>query len=330
MRTLPSALSTHLAEEVTTLAVCWLVTRRDGVFIRGTQHDEDIVVPADSPPDSPASDLPGTYVAAAAITGSSVRSTSDMSVDNLEVNGAVPQDPLLLMDLTAADIEAGLFDGASVKLFLVNWAVPGDGQIILRTGTLGNITRTAEGEYRTELRGLAQHLTQNIIRTYGTNCDAELGDARCGVNVASLALTGTVTAVTSNRRFTATLSSTPTELGYLDGGMLTWTTGNNDDFTMEVKRGAVGDVHGEITLFLPMHLDIEVGDTFSVQPGCDKAAATCKGKFNNIVNFRGHGFWVPGLGEMAAFGGQTAERRARAADLLDYPRPRPGVDFVEP
>lgn len=318
MRNISAALAAHLQGEVTTLAVCWRVERSDGVLILGTEHDQDITIEGDSP----TAPYGGTYSARAGITGSNVRSTSDLSVDNMEVSGAVNAGDLQLVDLSAADIEAGLLDDASVVLFLVNWQAPDDGQIVLRTGTIGEIVRTAEGQYRTELRGLAQRLTQKIVRTYGSSCDAELGDARCGVNIATLTETGTVTAVTSSRQFSATISGTP-DPGDFNGGLLTFTSGENDGFSMEVKSDAYGSP-AEVLLYLPMPADVEVGDTFTIRPGCDKSAAMCKGRFNNLVNFRGHGAWVPGVGELAAFGGQTADKKPRAASFLEYPRTIPG------
>ena len=305
MRSLTAATLAHLQGDVTTLAVCWRVERSDGVLILGTEHDQDIVVTVDHTPIA----LTGVYVALAGIAGSDVRSTSDMSVANMEVTGAINQGDLQIVDLSAADIEAGLLDDAAVTLFLVNWQAPDDGQIVLRTGNVGEISRTAEGQYKTELRGLAQRLSQNIVRTYGSSCDAELGDARCGIDLLALTVTGEVTAVTSNRRFTAEISAgSPTyAAGSFDGGLVTWTSGDNDAFSMEVKLDTLGSP-GEIELYLAMPRDIAIGDTFTIRPGCDKSAATCKGRFANLVNFRGHGAWVPGIGEMSVFGGQTAER----------------------
>jgi uncharacterized phage protein (TIGR02218 family) len=313
VRTIPAPLLAHIQSEVTTLAVCWRIERSDGVLILGTEHDRDIDINTGA--------YPGVYVAQAGITGSNVRSTSDMSVDNMEVTGAINQGDLNLVDLSAADIEAGLFDDASVVLFMVNWQAPDDGQIVLRTGNIGEISRTAEGQYRTELRGLAQKLTQNIVRTYGSSCDAELGDGRCGVNIYGLLITGTVAAVTSNRQFTATLdagSPVPDE-GFFNGGLMTWTAGANDTYTMEIKQDTYGSP-AEILLYLSMPYDVEIGDTFTMQPGCDKSAAMCKGRFNNLVNFRGHGAWVPGVGEMMVFGGQTTEKKPRSSAFLEFPR----------
>jgi hypothetical protein len=71
--------------------------------------------------------------------------------------------------------------------------------------------------------------------------------------------------------------------GYFDKGRAEWTGGNNDGLKMEVLR-QVGD---EITLFLPMVGDIEVGDTVNLIAGDDKSLSTCFHKFNNAVNFGG-------------------------------------------
>ena len=316
MRSLPAQLTTHLAGEVTTLAVCWRITRADGITILGTGHDSDITISLTSPDNGRS----GVYLSQAGITGSDVRSTSDMSVDNMEVEGALDT-ALQIVDLSASDIEAGLFDDSSVVLFMVNWQAPDDGQIRLRTGSIGEISRTAEGQYRTELRGLAQQLSQNTIRTYGSSCDAELGDSRCTVNVAALQITGTVTAVTSNRQFAASLAfgSPLPDADFFDGGLLTWTAGENDTFSMEVRQQAVGSPE-EVLLYLPMPRDVAIGDTFTLRPSCDKSAAMCKGRFANLVNFRGHGAWVPGVGELMMFGGQTSSRPARPARFLEWPR----------
>jgi uncharacterized phage protein (TIGR02218 family) len=295
MKTISAPLLAHLQQSTTTLAVCWMVTRRDAVVIRGTTHNRDVTVST--------GDYAGTYSARTGITGSDVRSTSDLSVDNLEVEGAVAESALSLLDMSAADIESGLFDDAAVTTFVVNYQAPDDGQIVMRTGTIGNITRTAEGQYRTELRGLTQALSRQIVRTIGTSCDADLFDSRCKLVRASFTFTGTVTAVTSRRQFAATISGAPADVGYFNGGKVTFTTGANDDYSMEVKDGNFGSPD-EILLFLPMPLDIEVGDTFEIEAGCDKLKATCKDKFSNLVNFRGHGVFTPGLTEILKVGGQ--------------------------
>jgi hypothetical protein len=94
---------------------------------------------------------------------------------------------------------------------------------------------------------------------------------------------------------------------------------HNDTFSMEVRKEDLFPI-SNFNLYLPMPRDIQVGDTFTIRPGCDKSAAMCKGAYDNLVNFRGHGAWVPGIGELSVFGGQTSERRSQPADFLAWPR----------
>ncbi len=44
MRSIPSALQAKLDSGATTLARCWIVTRRDGVVLGFTDHDSDLAV----------------------------------------------------------------------------------------------------------------------------------------------------------------------------------------------------------------------------------------------------------------------------------------------
>lgn len=322
MRTISSANTTHLAEEVTTLAVCWCVTRTDGVAIRGTEHDNDLIIPD-------IDGLGGTYKAAAGITGSSAKYSSDMSVDNMEVSGALSTDGIALLDVRAVDVEAGLMDDAEVSLFLINWEDPANGPIRLQSGIIGEIRRDTDGGYTTELRGLTQKLVKIPIRTYGASCDAELGDARCKMPIASTTFAGVIVAVHNNRSFTVEVSvdtsTTEFEPGYFEGGKVKFVSGNCTDFEMEVKTCVLDVTVNEVTLYLPMPADVQVGDTFTIRPGCDKSPAMCKGRFNNLVNYRGHGTWCPGIGAMGIFGGQTPSKPVAGAAPLNpaliWPRP---------
>lgn len=295
MRTIPAGFRD---DHVTLLQICWVVTRRDGEIIRGTECDENIEI-------STGSNYAGTYLAHAGISGSSIRSTDNLAVDNLEVIGAL-QEPseqdsssatgVLFLDLSAADIEAGMFDNAEVTTFLVNTATPDLYQHVLRTGWLGNVTRTAEGQYQTELRGLTQALSQGILRTYSVGCDAELYDSRCRVDPAPHTFSRTVTVVTSRRAFQ--IDTGFVSILQIAGGTVTFTSGLNAGYTMEIKSY----LSLQIELYLPMPKDIAVGDTLTIRRGCDKLHDTCLNFYNNLDNFRGHGVLVPGDTEVLKVG----------------------------
>lgn len=266
MKSASAGLIAALASEVATLATCWKITRRDTVVLGFTTHVENLVVDG------------VTYSAGlGSYTPTTIRTSGDMAVDNLEVKAVL--DSALI---TEADLAAGLYDYAEVQIFQVNYADVSQGVLRLRRGWFGEVS-TDGVTFQAELRGLMQALQQNIGRVYAKRCDANLGDARCGVNLAAITLSGTVTGVASRQQFDG--SAVPTARG----GLVVWTGGANSGFKMEVASlGA-----GTIALALPMGYDIAVGDTYTVYAGCDKLLSTCKITFNNVVNFRGFPY-IPG------------------------------------
>ena len=67
---------------------------------------------------------------------------------------------------------------------------------------------------------------------------------------------------------------------------------------MEIKAYTVG----AFTLQLPMPYPVAVGDTFAISAGCDKSKATCKNRFNNLVNMRAEPD-LPGQDKIMQVGG---------------------------
>ncbi len=272
MKSISANLATHLAGEVTTLATCWKVTRTDAQVFGFTDHVEDLTVSAQ------------LYKAATGYTPTAAVTSSDFAVDNLDVEGVLDA-----TTITETDLLAGVWDYAVVEIFRVNYKAVADGVLWLRKGRLGQV-RLGRSTFTAELRGLAQALAQTVGEVYTASCRADLGDTRCGVNLATYTVTGSATAVTDNARFTD--SSRTEATGYFDGGKLTWTSGPNNGKSMEVKswNGATK----LFTLALPMIGTIGTGNAYSVYPGCKKRLITdCKTKFANVVNFRGEPY-VPG------------------------------------
>ena len=268
MKTLPAALQAHLDMGATTLAWCWKVERRDGVVLGFTDHDRDIVFDG------------VTFAAATGFTASEVVSSLGLSVDNLEVEGA-----LAAAAITEADLGAGLYDGATVELWRVNWADASQ-RVLMRKGALGEVSR-GELAFTAELRGLAHVLQQATGRTYQRLCDADLGDSRCGVDTDAPGFkgSGTVEAVSDDRILTVSGLS-GFDSNWFSFGKLAWTSGDNAGRVAEVKGHAAGSVV-TLTLWQRAASAIEAGDGFTVTAGCDKTLATCRARFDNVANFRG-------------------------------------------
>ena len=275
MKTLPAGLQDHLDTGATTLCWCWRVARADGEVQGFTDHDEAV-------------DFGGvTYEAAAGFTATEVQSTLGLAVDNLSVMGALSSE-----GLDERALAAGLYDGADIEIWRVNWAAP-DQRVLMRKGSFGEVKRGKVG-FEAEVRGLAQRLNQPVGRAFGYSCDADLGDARCTVDLddAALHAGGTVASAIDARRFRASGLGAFAS-GWFSAGKLTWSGGANAGRAMEVKRHALADGIVTIELWQSMSEAIAAGDGFAVTAGCDKQFTTCKAKFTNQANFRGFPY-MPG------------------------------------
>lgn len=105
---------------------------------------------------------------------------------------------------------------------------------------------------------------------------------------------GTVTGVTSRRIFTDT-SRTEDDNSFRFG-ILTWTSGNNNGVSQQVKRSLNT---GLIELKFPMPFEIAISDTYEISEGCNHMlkmpgdvwggtyTGDCLAKFDNVPNFRG-------------------------------------------
>lgn len=259
------ALKAHYALGSTTLALCWKATLTNGTVVTATAHDRNIVFDG------------LTYLASAAYTPSDVESGSDMAPDNLEIEGF-----LASPHITTADVHSGIWDYAAIEIFEVNYKDLSMGRNLIRSGTLGEV-KSGQASFRAELRGLMQAYSRRIVRLIQATCDADLGDARCKINLATWTVTGTIDSVTSNRQFTDAARTEAND--WFTAGKITLTSGLNNGLSMEVKSSTAA---GVIVLQELMPFAIVAGDTYSMSAGCTKRfAEDCKTKFNNPANFRG-------------------------------------------
>jgi uncharacterized phage protein (TIGR02218 family) len=274
MKTLPTGLQDHLDSGATTLCWCWKIVRVDGEAQGFTDHDNPITFDT------------LTYSAVSGFTASEVDSTLGLAVDNLAVLGALSAETL-----NESDLAAGLYDDAAIEIWRVNWASPAQ-RVLMRKGNLGEVKR-GKSAFTAELRGLAAQLNQATGRVFGFSCDADLGDARCTIDLTNPAFNGAgaVTSASDARRFMVSGLGAFAD-GWFAGGKLTWTGGANIGRAMEIKRHAVSSLGVVLELWQAMSEAVVPGDAFTLTAGCDKQFATCKAKFANAANFRGFPYMV--------------------------------------
>jgi len=149
-----------------TLCHAWVVRRADGAEIGFTDHDRDLVL------DGIACRAASGWTVGAADSGVGLTAGSASVAGGLD-DAAIRE----------ADINAGVYDGAAVALWRVDWARP-ELRVRLWTATLARIRREG-GAFVAELEGPLARLERVVGRTYGRACDAVLGDERCRVDRAS-------------------------------------------------------------------------------------------------------------------------------------------------
>lgn len=269
MRQISETLAAHLNSGATTLCRCWRLTRKDAVVQAFTDHDEDLVFDST------------TFRAGTGFEGSELESRFGLNVTGTEIHGALAAE-----SLNEADLAAGRYDGAKVELYLVNWADVTQ-RILLRTGHLGEVRREG-GAFAVEVRGLAHRLAEERGRIFSASCDADLGDARCGVDLEHPLFKGEGTVVSVEGTSLLRVSGLHGfEDGWFTRGKLTFTSGANEMLAVEVKEHRFEGGEVRLWLWQAMPEAIEAGDGFAVTAGCDKRFETCQAKFANAVNFRG-------------------------------------------
>lgn len=271
MRTdIPVALQAHLDDRETTLCWCWKITQQRGTVQGFTNHDNPLTFDS------------VTYEASTGFLGTEIESQLGMSIDNMDVFGAVDSD-----NISEADIKAGFYDNAEIEIYLVNWSDVTQ-RLIMKKGNLGEVRR-GKTAFQTEVRGISHQMQQVKGRVYSYTCDALLGDTRCaksGLSGSTYTGTGSVSSSNGSSSIIA-LGIDSYESGWFSRGKLTFTSGDNNGVVREVKAHFFNNGVVTLSLWEPTPFQIEPADTFSVLAGCDKAFRTCKAKFSNQDNFRG-------------------------------------------
>jgi uncharacterized phage protein (TIGR02218 family) len=290
VRSVPTALAANLASGVTTLAHVWRLTRRDTARFAFTDHDRALAF----------DDL--TCEPMTSLRVGAIEKSLGLNVDTASMTGA-----LASTAITESDLARGLWDGAQVELFRVDWSNPAL-RVHLFAGRIGEVRRGAQA-FEAELRGVQAALNVPVGRVFSRFCDADLGDVRCGKNIETAVFkgTGTILEVLSSTSFRAGgLGAFAT--GWFTRGRIVWSGGGESEIAAHRLEGAAVVLE---TLDAPGGA-LSVGAAFNVYAGCDKRFATCKTKFANTANFRGFPH-MPGTDAIQArpAAGQTLDGSSR-------------------
>jgi uncharacterized phage protein (TIGR02218 family) len=185
---------------------------------------------------------------------------------------------------------AGIFDGAELTLeraFMPQYGDTSAGTVIMFVGRVAEIDcgrSLATFTVNSHLELLNLNLPRNL---WQAGCVNILGDAACGVNLASYAMSG---AAASGSSASAVLAALIQATGYFDQGKIAFTSGANAGLSRGIKTWVAGSggTPGTVALIAPCPTAPAAGDAFQITPGCDKTLdANGCAKFANIARFRG-------------------------------------------
>ncbi|ULO25028.1 DUF2163 domain-containing protein [Methylocystis sp. SB2] len=268
MLSLSPSMQAKLDQRATTFCHCWRVSRSDATVMGFTDHDRDLTF----------NDV--VFRANTGLSASQLESSVGFAPGTGEAAGALSDESLI-----EADLLNGLYDGASVETWLVDWTNVAD-RALLDIATIGEIRR-GENAFSAELRSSAHLFDQQQGRAFQRSCSADLGDTRCGLDVMAPGFhaPGVVAAFVGGA-IDVDLSES-FDSGFFTGGALTFTSGANENARQTVKSHRQENLRASVTLWTPPGGAIVAGDAVLMTAGCDKSPTSCRAKFDNIVNFRG-------------------------------------------
>lgn len=245
---------------LTQVAYCWLVERRDGAGLALTSHDRPLKIDGVN------------YLPSPGMTPKSMRFESGTDPDDFEVEGKLSSN-----GLTKDDLASGMWDGARVQLFAVDWSNPNGGRVDQFEGEMGEVSSRG-GEYSVALRGSAARLDVPASPETAPLCRARFGDRHCRVDLAGRTMISSV--------------------AFADGAAVTLDDQVGDSFlfgTMRVTDGPLRNFRTSILAVNGSEIFVRdvpatvfsAGDRIELRQGCDKRFSTCRDRFANTRNFRG-------------------------------------------
>lgn len=259
----------HTAAGLTTLCRAWAISRLDGVEYGFTDHDLSLSFEG------------MTFKAETGLSASALAQSTGLSVDNSEALGALSD-----AAVREEDIEAGRFDGAEVRAWMVNWANVDERWLQFR-GTIGELRR-AGGAFHAELRGLTEALNRPLGRIYQKPCTAVLGDKTCALNVLTPGFYSDLEVVeVEDRRIFRWEGFADFDSQWFQRGRLEILSGDGTGLWGSVKDDRFDGTTRVVELWESLRGGVTTGTVVRLIAGCDKRFQTCRAKFENSVNFQG-------------------------------------------
>ena len=267
------------AQSLETVATFWRVERRDGVALGFASHDRDLWFDG------------LLHHAAPGMVPSAIRRTIAVEPDSAEMQGALDH-----AAIRAEDLAAGRFDGAAVRVGLVDWE-SGESEVLF-AGTIGNVGQQGE-RFTAELLSAKAELERELIPRTAPTCRAAFCGPGCTLSGARFVRETTV-AETDPAGGAVLLAAGPDPESLL-WGELRWIDGPQAGITAAV----IGQDGAWLILDRAPPGALPPQPRVLVSEGCDHTLETCATRFANAINFQGEPF-LPGNDLLTRYGNPAA------------------------
>jgi uncharacterized phage protein (TIGR02218 family) len=256
-----------------------LITRLDGTIIAVTDFDQDFTYNS------------VTYLSTSGVAATATNQSHDLSVDSMELVSVISS------LVTEPDLIQGRYDQARVEIFIYDWLNQSPVRTIFK-GFLGGHTisydKNGAQKFSIQAQSLdlrLQQKTNNIVTMLCPKVFGEIGPNKCNYDTTNVTGTGSIVYVEGNGRFNIDVASFTWPAGapsgatgtnYFSFGKMTFTSGILSGITREIQFNSAT----EVSLASPFDYPPNIGDTFTMTPGCNKTKDSCM-YYNNILNYRG-------------------------------------------
>lgn len=257
-----------------TVAIFWQVHRRDGVALGFVTHDSDLWFDG------------LRHRAAPGMVPAALRRNAGLEADSAEVQGAIAHDAL-----AAEDLAAGRYDGAAVRIGMVDWLTLD--HTALYRGTLGAVNAEA-GQFSAALVSRKEELREDPVPRTSPSCRAEFCGPGCTLSAARFVAEARVAErdVDTGEIVMAGAADSAS----FAGGLLRWLDGpyaGRSDLVLAASAE-------RLTLDRPIDVALPPGTRVRLLQGCDRTLDTCAARFGNAINFQGEPF-LPGNDQVARY-----------------------------
>ncbi|MEO1730555.1 MAG: DUF2163 domain-containing protein [Pseudomonadota bacterium] len=257
-----------------TVATFWRVFRRDGVAMGFTTHDRDLLFAG------------LLHRAAPGMVPTAIRMTTDIQDDSAEVEGALSH-----ASISEQDLEAGLFDDATISIGAVDWETLESA--VLFSGQIGR-TQNGESGFSAQLRSAKHVLSQDLTPRTSPTCRAMFCGKDCGLSSERF----------SSRRRVLAVDAETNQIEVADvlgDSFIDGTARLLAGPQTGLKFGIVDANNGWLSLDRPISSNTPIGAPIELIEGCDHTLSTCASRFDNARNFRGEPY-LPGNDLLARYG----------------------------